>query len=680
MKHTKLFKNIALGAVCFLGVSALIGGSVIANHDFAKAEAAYPDANLKLGAKNFNHNSGTYTSADAVAGETVSGTATFTRGNEVEITFDNFSYAGPGGGASSEYDRAAFYLSCYDDQNVIVNLIGQNYINLTGDDSKYGYGLFFNNTNINATTTFQGGGSLTVTFSGYNKSSECIYVKSRAVINDNITINATAGKAKTPGDVYGKSFGLSVQSITMNSGTLNLVGGPSDSDSYGTTSSGLYIEGETSYFNGGTINAYSVAAAGDRVTTASISSGILLEYADATFRGTEIHASSSASYIGKCAGVYVIADSSSPNTITFEGGEVEVSGIGGNAANSYGFGFDDNNSSIVVEKEAKLTVIGSTKTFEKVAVINKIKGEGWNNTSGSGDSEYILKSNVKRAVNYKKAYFEIAPGVIEQAPTAIENLGETGEPLVLVNAGSSSTGTMQYKVGSGEWSADLPTAIEQGNYTVYYRSIGNDGIHEDVIDDSAQKLAVTIGKPGAPYKVTPTAKTDLVANGSAQALVNAGSSDYGTVVYRLNETGEFSETIPSGTDAGTYTVEFKILSNNEDYVDSPVTKVQVTIATAPAPVPPEPTPSDNNVGIPGWAIALIVVGSLLGVCCLAILALFIFFPRYIVDYSAKKVIRVIYVKKHYDMVLTLDTHLRKVRRNEADVYKTRSEAEAALKK
>ena len=108
----------------------------------------------------------------------------------------------------------------------------------------------------------------------------------------------------------------------MNSGTLNLVGGPSDSDSTGTTSTGLYIDDDISYFNGGTINAYSVAAAGDPVTTASTSSGILLEYADATFRGTEIHASSSAAYIGKCAGIYVISYSGSPNTITFEGGEV----------------------------------------------------------------------------------------------------------------------------------------------------------------------------------------------------------------------------------------------------------------------------------------------------------------------------------------------------------------------
>ena len=257
--------------------------------------------------------------------------------------------------------------------------------------------------------------------------------------------------------------------------------------------------------------------------------------------------------------------------------------------------------------------------------------------------------------------------------------GNVHSPNITVSDPTSNYTIKYSNDGGSTYTLDEPVGTDTvGEHTVYFK------VTSPLYVTYKSNAKVTITKATPTYKTTPTVKTDLVANGSAQALVNAGSSDYGTVVYRLNETGEFSETIPSGTDAGTYTVEFKILSNNEDYVVSPVTKVQVTIATVPAPVPPEPgpepTPSDNNGGIPGWAIALIVVGGLLAICCLFLLVLFIFFPRYIVDYSAKKVIRVIYVKKHYDMVLTLDTHLRKVRRNEADVYKTRSEAEAALKK
>lgn len=89
------------------------------------------------------------------------------------------------------------------------------------------------------------------------------------------------------------------------------------------------------------------------------------------------------------------------------------------------------------------------------------------------------------------------------------------------------------------------------------------------------------------------------------------------------------------------------------------------------------TPAPN--AFPVWAIALIIIGGLLLLCCLFFLVMFIFFPRYIIDYKNKKVIRTIYVKKHYDMVLLLDTHLRKVRRNEADVYKNKADAETNLK-
>lgn len=90
-----------------------------------------------------------------------------------------------------------------------------------------------------------------------------------------------------------------------------------------------------------------------------------------------------------------------------------------------------------------------------------------------------------------------------------------------------------------------------------------------------------------------------------------------------------------------------------------------------------------GAGLPGWAVFLIVLGSLLGLCLLLFIFLFVlfyFYPRYIIDYRNKKVVRTIYVKKEHGMILLLDTHLRKLRRNEVDVYKTRIEAEKALNK
>jgi uncharacterized repeat protein (TIGR02543 family) len=73
----------------------------------------------------------------------------------------------------------------------------------------------------------------------------------------------------------------------------------------------------------------------------------------------------------------------------------------------------------------------------------------------------------------------------------------------------------------------------------------------------------------------PTAVEDLVYNGSAPALVNAGSTDFGTLLYSLD--GEnYSEDIPTATNAGTYTVYYKVVGddNHNDVLGS----IEVTIA------------------------------------------------------------------------------------------------------
>ena len=59
----------------------------------------------------------------------------------------------------------------------------------------------------------------------------------------------------------------------------------------------------------------------------------------------------------------------------------------------------------------------------------------------------------------------------------------------------------------------------------------------------------------------PTAVENLIHNGSAQALVNAGSTDFGTLLYSLD--GEtYSEDIPTATSAGTHTVYYKVAGDN----------------------------------------------------------------------------------------------------------------------
>ena len=85
----------------------------------------------------------------------------------------------------------------------------------------------------------------------------------------------------------------------------------------------------------------------------------------------------------------------------------------------------------------------------------------------------------------------------------------------------------------------------------------------------------TISK-ATPTVTAPTPIENLVYTGSAQALVSAGTTDFGTLLYSTD--GEnYSADIPTATDAGTYTVYYKVEgSDNWNAVDAQT--VSVTIA------------------------------------------------------------------------------------------------------
>lgn len=84
---------------------------------------------------------------------------------------------------------------------------------------------------------------------------------------------------------------------------------------------------------------------------------------------------------------------------------------------------------------------------------------------------------------------------------------------------------------------------------------------------------------------------ELTYSGSAQELVTPGQSPCGTMVYSLDGKS-FDEQIPTGTNAGTYTVYYKALCRN-GRTSSGVNSVEVTIAKATI---------KPKVTIKGWAV------------------------------------------------------------------------------
>ena len=134
----------------------------------------------------------------------------------------------------------------------------------------------------------------------------------------------------------------------------------------------------------------------------------------------------------------------------------------------------------------------------------------------------------------------------------------------------------------GEYNAALPGFTDAGTYTIYYHAQAD---NHDVYSGS---FTVTINKADSSFTSSPAAIEDLVYTGSSQTLVSAGTSDSGTVVYSLVEDGEYSSTIPSGTNAGTYVVYYKIIgdSNHNDsiiYSETVIiSKANVSFVTAPS--------------------------------------------------------------------------------------------------
>ena len=195
---------------------------------------------------------------------------------------------------------------------------------------------------------------------------------------------------------------------------------------------------------------------------------------------------------------------------------------------------------------------------------------------------YFVKAKVVATANYdgaeKTAEFKIAraKAVLTTKPTAVANLVYTGDSLNLITAGVVDGGTMQYKLGvDGIWSSEIPTATNAGEYTVYYKVLGDDS-HSDLIDDEKQQLTVTIAKADAQV-TAPTAKTGLAYNGESQALIVAGSAVGATIEYKLGD-GEWMTDIPTATDAGEYTVIYKAVADANYNVVEAENQITITIA------------------------------------------------------------------------------------------------------
>lgn len=126
---------------------------------------------------------------------------------------------------------------------------------------------------------------------------------------------------------------------------------------------------------------------------------------------------------------------------------------------------------------------------------------------------------------------------------------------------------------------DGTTLIKDTDYTVSYSDNVNAGQATVTITGKGNykdtaNTSFTIEK-ATPVVTAPTAKAGLTYTGQAHELINAGNTTGGTMQYSLDNV-TYSANIPTATNAGTYTVYYKVAGGN-NYNDAAASSVEVTI-------------------------------------------------------------------------------------------------------
>lgn len=118
---------------------------------------------------------------------------------------------------------------------------------------------------------------------------------------------------------------------------------------------------------------------------------------------------------------------------------------------------------------------------------------------------------------------------------------------------------------------DVKTTGSVGTVTVVIKSTNYADITLTVNVNATDKLV--------PIVTAPTANA-LTYNGTEQALVTAGKTTGGTMLYRLNDS-KWSEQIPTAKNVGKYTVWYKVQGNAE-YADVAEQSLTVTVSNQPS--------------------------------------------------------------------------------------------------
>ena len=167
----------------------------------------------------------------------------------------------------------------------------------------------------------------------------------------------------------------------------------------------------------------------------------------------------------------------------------------------------------------------------------------------------------------------VPDGTITATPITYGNelsMSEISGKMKDPNTGDAVNGTFAWTAGTinpnaGDYEAEW-TFTPAAGYEKYATATGT--------------VTIKVNK-ATPTFNAPTAQENLTYTGQEQALIIAGSvTSGGTMQYSLTENGTYSQDIPTGTDAGAYTVWYRVIGD-ANHNDTAPASVAVSIGKKP---------------------------------------------------------------------------------------------------
>ena len=398
----------------------------------------------------------------------------------------------------------------------------------------------------------------------------------------NGSLEATGGKR---GAGIGGNSGAT--GITISGGTVTAQGGENGAGIGGGqgAGSGITISGGTVTAQGGRYGA-GIGGAGNY----GAGSGITISGGTVTAQGGYQGAGIGGGCIGAGSGITI-----SGGTVTAQGGH-QGAGIGGGYRGA-GTGITISGGSVkAIAGNDNLNSIGGGKAFEAAIPTLKDGTPVYLLTVQNANSEAI-KINEKdypKAHGEEKAIYAYLPVTGEFTTVQVGDVStkygydtESAKWLKVIDVPKKDTTEYVYDgnpknyqiAASADYAISGNTQTNAGTYTVTVtrndaeNTMWSDGTTGD------KEFTFVIQEADSVLAEAPTAKSGLVYDGLPHVLIEGGSATNGTLQYSLSEDGTYSETLPVGTNAGDYTVYYKVVGAT-NYSDTAVQSITASIAQA----------------------------------------------------------------------------------------------------